>query len=74
MVQALDEALEPRMSFSGELGMLQDFKSFFLGKKLSSKTNVLLLWQPTSNSLQIKIVADGSFDIQVRLPFWTAAM
>ena len=54
------------MSLSGETRLLEDFKSFFLGKDLMKKTNVLLLWEPSTSSLTVTILKDGSFSSVVR--------
>jgi hypothetical protein len=54
-VDALNEALQPRLSLSGELAVLDTFKAFFDGKKLSNGTNIVLLYR-----------GDGTLDVVVK--------
>lgn len=42
---AIEEALTPRLSVTGEMATLGKFKKFFEGKSLEKGTNILLLWR-----------------------------
>lgn len=42
---AIEEALTPRLSVTGEIGTLNKFKQFFDGKSLEKGSNILLLWK-----------------------------
>ena len=44
-IQAIEEALTPRLSITGEMATLNKFKQFFDGKSLEKGTNILLLWR-----------------------------
>lgn len=55
-VEALNEALKPRMSLSGELGTLDTFMAFFNGKKLTKGTNIVLLYR-TDATLDVMVTA-----------------
>lgn len=44
-VQAIEEALTPRLGVTGEMATLNKFKEFFHGKSLEKGTNILLLWK-----------------------------
>ena len=44
-MQAIEEALTPRLSVTGEIGTLNKFKQFFDGKSLEKGSNILLLWK-----------------------------
>lgn len=44
-VQAIEEALTPRLGVTGEMATLTKFKEFFHGKSLEKGTNILLLWK-----------------------------
>lgn len=44
-VQAIEEALTPRLSVTGEMGTLAKFKQFFEGKSLEKGSDILLLWK-----------------------------
>ena len=44
-VQAIEEALTPRLTLTGEMSTLNKFKEFFHGKSLDKSTNILLLWK-----------------------------
>lgn len=44
--EAIETALEDRMRALGESGKLEEFKAFFLGKKLTKGTNVAMRWRP----------------------------
>ena len=44
-VQAIEEALTPRLSVTGEIGTLAKFKQFFEGKSLEKGSDILLLWK-----------------------------
>jgi Chalcone isomerase-like len=50
--EALDEALRPRLSLGGELGVLKSFKEFFESKKLTKGTTITLL-SKNDNALEI---------------------
>lgn len=52
--QAIEEALTPRLSVSGEIGTLNKFKQFFDGKSLEKGTNILLLWK-TEGVLEVLV-------------------
>lgn len=54
-VEAFDEALRPRMSLSGELSVLEQFKTFFQEKKLSKGTTIVLMYR-----------TDAALDVVVR--------
>ena len=54
-VEALNEALRPRMSLTGELSLLEQFKSFFEDKKLTKGTNIVLMYR-----------TDGTLDVAVK--------
>lgn len=54
-VEALNEALRPRMSLTGELSTLDEFKKFFEQKKLGKGTNVVLMYR-----------TDATLDVAVR--------
>eukprot|EP01025_Chloroclados_australasicus_P017060 TRINITY_DN1869_c0_g1_i9.p1 TRINITY_DN1869_c0_g1~~TRINITY_DN1869_c0_g1_i9.p1 ORF type:complete len:311 (-),score=31.30 TRINITY_DN1869_c0_g1_i9:320-1135(-) len=54
-VEALDEALEPRMSLTGEMSTLEDFKQVFVGRNLTANTTVALLWVPGKSRLEVAI-------------------
>lgn len=56
-LQAIEEALTPRLSVTGEISTLSKFKQFFQGKSLEKGTNVLLLWK-TEGSLEVLVKAD----------------
>ena len=61
-VEALNEALTPRMSLTGELSTLGKFKSFFEEKKLTKGTNVTLMYR-----------TDATLDVAVtpgKIPDW----
>lgn len=45
VVQAIEEALTPRLSVTGEIGTLNKFKQFFEGKSLEKGSDILLLWK-----------------------------
>lgn len=55
--QAIEEALTPRLSVTGEIGTLNKFKAFFQGKSLEKGTNVLLLWK-TEGVLEVVVKTD----------------
>lgn len=42
-VDALNEALEPRLRLMGQLGELEQFKQFFINKQLDKGTNIAML-------------------------------
>lgn len=42
-VEALNDALEPRLKLMGALGDLEKFKSFFASKQLEKGTNIAML-------------------------------
>ncbi|DBB11970.1 TPA: hypothetical protein ACH3X3_006096 [Trebouxia sp. C0006] len=42
---AIEEALTPRLSVTGEIGTLNKFKQFFDGKSLEKGSDILLLWK-----------------------------
>lgn len=42
---AIEEALTPRLSVTGEIGTLNKFKQFFEGKSLEKGSDILLLWK-----------------------------
>ncbi len=44
-MQAIEEALTPRLSVTGEIGTLNKFKQFFDGKSLEKGSDILLLWK-----------------------------
>lgn len=48
-VEALDEALRPRMSLSGDTKSLQTLQNFFSGKKLTKGTVVKLVYKVDSS-------------------------
>ena len=52
--QAIEEALTPRLSVTGEIGTLNKFKQFFDGKSLEKGTNILLLWK-TEGVLEVLV-------------------
>lgn len=54
---AIEEALTPRLSVTGEMSTLNKFKQFFHGKSLEKGTNVLLLWK-TEGSLEVLVKSD----------------
>ncbi|KAL4442719.1 hypothetical protein ABPG77_006713 [Micractinium sp. CCAP 211/92] len=54
-VEALEEALAPRMRLMGDGASLEQFKKFFLDKKLTKDTNVILMYR-----------TDGTLDVAVR--------
>ncbi|PRW61098.1 chalcone isomerase [Chlorella sorokiniana] len=54
-VEALEEALAPRMRLMGDTKSLDAFKSFFLDKKLAKDTNVILMYR-----------TDGALDVALR--------
>lgn len=51
------------MAMSGELSVLEDFKQFFLGKVLENGTQVVLLWDPATSVLQLKVLQSTSRDL-----------
>ncbi|KAL4424246.1 hypothetical protein ABPG75_001547 [Micractinium tetrahymenae] len=54
-VEALEEALAPRMRLMGDGASLEQFNKFFLDKKLTKDTNVILMYR-----------TDGTLDVAVR--------
>ena len=68
-MQAIEEALTPRLSITGELSTLTKFKEFFNGRSLEKGTNILLLWK-TEGVLEVvaKPESGGADYSQVR-PF-----
>jgi hypothetical protein len=54
-VEALNEALTPRMSLTGELSVLKEFQTFFQEKKLTKGTNIVLMYR-----------TDATLDVVVR--------
>ena len=52
-LQAIEEALAPRLQLSGETAKLNKFKQFFEGKTLEKGSDVVLLWNP-SGRLDVK--------------------
>lgn len=68
--QALEEALAPRLSISGEMAVLEDFKAMFLGRTMAEGSTVALLWSPQEDSVDVALL--GPCDIadmkQVRAP------
>mmetsp|Transcript_14991 Transcript_14991/g.45250 ORF Transcript_14991/g.45250 Transcript_14991/m.45250 type:complete len:289 (+) Transcript_14991:163-1029(+) len=59
-VEAIAEALEPRMRLCGEMDALNKFKDFFLGlDKLEKNTTITMMWTK-NNSLEVLVRADDS--------------
>lgn len=54
-VEALEESLRPRMALSGDLGSLQKLQEFFMSKKLTKGSVVVLVYR-----------VDGTLDVVVR--------
>ena len=52
-LQAIEEALAPRLQLSGETAKLNNFKQFFEGKTLEKGSDIVLLWNP-SGRLDVK--------------------
>ena len=63
-LQAIEEALTPRLQLSGETAKLNKFKQFFEGKTLEKGTDLILLWNP-SGRLDVKAGRAGSDYSQV---------
>ena len=60
-LQALDEALAPRMRLTGDTASLQQFGGFFQGKKLDKGTNIVMLWR-VEGQLELYVAAPGASD------------
>ena len=60
-VQAIEEALTPRLGVTGEMATLNKFKEFFHGKSLEKGTNILLLWKTEG---VLDVVAKSNSDSQ----------
>jgi hypothetical protein len=54
-VEALNEALRPRMALTGETAILEQFRAFFGEKKLGKGTNIVLMYR-----------TDATLDVAVR--------
>lgn len=66
-LQAIEEALTPRLSVTGEIGTLTKFKQFFQGKSLEKGTNILLLWR-TEGVLEVLAKADPASQDYTQVP------
>lgn len=66
-VEALNEALEPRMRLMGEMTTLEQFKLFFMGKTIDKGSNIILLWRQP-DSLEMTITTDKSQDFSKAIP------
>ena len=55
-MQALEEALAPRLSLSGEMAVLEDFKAMFLGRTLAEGLTVALLWSPQEDGVDVALL------------------
>jgi hypothetical protein len=66
-VQALEEALTPRLKLSGDMGSLEKFGEYFQGKNLAKGTDVVLLWR-APETLEV-VVAAANADLSGVRPF-----
>ena len=65
-VEALDEALRPRMSLSGDTASLQKFQEFFMNKKLTKGTVLKLVYKVDSSlDISVKEKRPSSFEQEV---------
>lgn len=55
LVEALEESLRPRMALSGDMGSLQKLQEFFMAKKLTKGSVVVMVYR-----------VDGSLDVVVQ--------
>lgn len=58
-MQALEEALAPRMSLLGESAVLDDFKACF-DDTLKAGSRVLLLWDSNAGTLDVCSLPSGA--------------
>ena len=75
LLQALDEALAPRMRLMQDTGSLQKFGSFFEGRKLEKGTNILMLWR-VEGQLEVHVASPSASDFaKVSMNFvWNTVM
>ncbi|GAX83469.1 hypothetical protein CEUSTIGMA_g10894.t1 [Chlamydomonas eustigma] len=57
--EALNKYLAPRMTLSGETAKLDEFMALFMAKKLTSGTEVLLMWNVTGDT-EVLVVPSAS--------------
>ena len=64
-MQALQEALEPRLRLSGDMKPLEQMKAFFAGQNFQKGLNILMLVRP-EGVLELVTGEAGSSFVEVR--------
>ncbi len=67
-MQALEDALAPRLRLAGDTGSLTKFGDFLSGRTMEKGTDIILLYRP-EGALELAILPPGSSEYtQVSIP------